>query len=111
MTIQWLAFFRPLFPMLFLFPLFSAVPRPAFPFDGEASGQVILTADTGQGEQELLLADTAFCGIGDGGQFSSTQGSFPSAMASYWESYCIAKCTCGRNASSRSMSRMKGQNI
>jgi RHS repeat-associated protein len=28
--------------------------------------------------------------------FSSTQGGFSSAGASYRESYCIAKCTCGR---------------
>jgi hypothetical protein len=44
-------------------------------------------------------------------QFSSTQGGFPSSRASYGESYCNAKCTCGRNGSSRSMSRMKGQSI
>jgi hypothetical protein len=36
-------------------------------------------------------------------QFSSTQGVFPSARASYWESYCVAKSTCGRQRLSRSM--------
>jgi hypothetical protein len=43
--------------------------------------------------------------------FSSTQVVFSSDRASYWESYWIARCTCGRNGSSRSMDLMKGTSI
>ena len=43
--------------------------------------------------------------------FSSTQGVFPSARASYWESYCVAKSTCGRQRLSRSMGLKKGAKV
>ena len=43
--------------------------------------------------------------------FSSTQGVLHGAKASYWESYCIAKCTCLVESPCESMGFMKGKSI
>ncbi len=43
--------------------------------------------------------------------FSSTQGVFPSSKASYWESYCIAKCTCWVLGPCGSLGLKKGKSI
>ena len=43
--------------------------------------------------------------------FSSTQGVLPTSKASYWESYCIAKCTCLVDGPCGSMGQMKGKRI
>ena len=73
----------------------------------DASGNVIYYYIYGLGLVSRIDADGNAQYYG----FSSTQEVFASAGASYWESYCIAKCTCGRIGSSRSMGRMKGQSI
>jgi len=43
--------------------------------------------------------------------FSSTQGVLHGSKASYWESYCIAKCTCLVEGRCGSMGLMKGKSI
>jgi len=43
--------------------------------------------------------------------FSSTQGVLPTSKASYWESYCVAKCTCLVDGPCGSMGQMKGKRI
>ena len=60
--------------MLILFLFFYPFLRPAFPFNGEPSGKVILPAHTRQGIEKFLHPDTPFRRV-YGGRQHFTRGS------------------------------------